>query len=71
NLLGYLPSDCSGLLFNRSIVEKESVKKGVSIRNTGMNKHRMDEDHPRIISGALWAEAQVYHVCRLLKQQQP
>jgi hypothetical protein len=32
------------------------------------NKHRMGEDHPRIISGALWAEAQVYHVCKLLKQ---
>ena len=31
----------------------------------------IDEDHPRIISGALWAEAQVYHVCKLLKQQQP
>ncbi|WP_373805019.1 hypothetical protein, partial [Jeotgalibaca porci] len=41
------------------------------IRITGANKHRMGEDHPRIISVALWAEAPVYHVCKLLKQQQP
>jgi len=31
----------------------------------------MGEDHSRIILGALWAEVQVYHVCKLLKQQQP
>lgn len=49
----------------------ESGKKGLQPRTTGTNKRRMVADLLSIIPEALWVFAQVVHVFKLLKQQQP